>query len=85
MGTPILSSLRDLLTLSGVAEADLPHPDRTPLSDAFKTVERLVSASPKFFNHGALDRAHKGLHYLHLLEQAYTMEAAADHPRRGMA
>jgi hypothetical protein len=85
MGTPILTSLRQFLTLSGVAEADLPHPDRTPLQDAFRTVLRLTEANPRFTNPEPIERARKGMHYLLLLERAFDGPAAADHARRGMA
>jgi hypothetical protein len=86
MGTPILTSLRQFLTLSGVADADLPHPDHTPLQDAFHTVIRLTSANPRFSSDPApLERAQKGMHYLRMLEQSFNGPAAADHARRGMA
>jgi hypothetical protein len=77
MGTPILSSLRQFLTLSGVADADLPHPDRTPLRDAFRTVICLTSANPRFANDPEpMERAQKGMHYLLLLERSYDSPAA---------
>ena len=83
MGTPILSSLRDLLTASGTPIQDLPDPERTPLLDALQSIQALLaaSASPIHRNDG---RPARGIQYLRTLETAYTGPAAADHPRRGL-
>ena len=83
MGTPILSSLRDLLTASGTPAQDLPNPERTPLLDALRSIQVLLTASASPI-HRNDERPARGIHYLQTLEKTYTGPAAPDHPRRGM-
>jgi len=85
MGSPIISSLRDLLILKGAPEHRLPDPDRMALYDALRMIRYLCEFQPSpVGDPGANERAGMGLFYLSTLERSFKSEAAPDHARRGM-